>query len=116
MAPNPQVRPEAGGIEAPLEELQERLAGDALHRARLDVVAVELPLGEAVDALQLLLLAQLGAVVGQLPATGLSMLPGCIGAPLVATLVGIATVAFEEQLHVLTATEATNGTGILRHL
>jgi hypothetical protein len=44
------------------------------------------------------------------------MLPGRIGAPLVATLVGIATVAFEEQLHVLTATEATNGTGILRHL
>ena len=46
-------------VQAPLEQLEQVLARDALQADRLVVVAAELPLGDAVDALDLLLLAKL---------------------------------------------------------
>src|ERR1700690_1638373 len=45
-------------VEAALEELQQVLARHALHANRLVVVAAELALGQAVEALDLLLLAE----------------------------------------------------------
>ena len=51
-------------VEAALEQLQQRLAGDAAGPLRLLEVAAELILEHAVDALHLLLLAQLHAVAG----------------------------------------------------
>ena len=51
-------------VEARLEQLQQVLAGRALALRRLGEVAAELPLEHAVDAAELLLLAQLLAVVG----------------------------------------------------
>src|SRR5215831_1709400 len=88
-------------VQATLEELDEVLAGHALHARGLEVVAAELALGDAVDALHLLLLAQLLAVVGRLAAARLAMLARRIRAALVAALVGVAAVALEEELHVL---------------
>src|SRR6185312_8735062 len=100
-------------VETPLEELEQVLTGHALHADRLEVVAAELALGEAVHPLHLLLLAQLRAVVGELAAARLAVLPGSIGAAFVAALVGVAAVALEEQLHVLAAAQPANWTRIL---
>ena len=59
-------------VEAALEQLQQVLAGGARAARRLAVVVAELALEHAVHAAQLLLLAQLQAVVGQaLPALAL---------------------------------------------
>ncbi len=63
-------------IQATLEQLQQRLTGDAARPLRLLEVAAELILEHAVDALHLLLLAQLHAVAGQLRLPGLAVLPG----------------------------------------
>ena len=103
-------------VEAPLEELQQVLARDALHADRLVVVAAELALGEAVDALHLLLLAQLRTVVRQLAAARLAVLAGGVGAALVAALVRVAAVPLEEQLHVFAPAEPTNRSRVVSHL
>src|SRR5262249_46247838 len=102
-------------VEAALEELDEVLTRHALHARRLVVVAAELPLGDAVDALHLLLLAELLAVVRGLAPAGLAVLAGRIGAPLVSTLVGVAAVALQEELHVLAAAEAADGSDVTCH-
>src|SRR5688572_23716074 len=57
-------------VEALLKHLQQGLAGVALAGGGLLVIAAELALEQAVDALDLLLLAQLGGVVGQLALAG----------------------------------------------
>src|SRR3546814_14664500 len=57
-------------VQAGFEQLQQVLAGVALPGRGLLVVVAELALEQAVDALDLLLLTQLGGVVGQLAATG----------------------------------------------
>ena len=87
-----------------------------LRRERLVVVAAELTLGDAVDALDLLLLAQLLAVVRQLAAARLAVLARGVGAALEAALVGVATIALEEELHVLAAAETANRSGITSHI
>src|SRR5262249_17395390 len=102
-------------VEAPLEQLDEVLAGDALHPRRLVVVAAELALGDPVDALDFLLLAQLLAVVRRLLAARLAVLPRRIGPPLVPALVGVAAVALEEQLHVLAPAEPADWSGVTCH-
>jgi hypothetical protein len=102
-------------VQAALQHLQEVLAGDPLHADGLEVVATELPLGEAVDALHLLLLAQLQAVVGDLAPAGLAVLTRGVRAPLVAALVGVAAVALQEELHVFAPAKAANRTGVFRH-
>src|SRR5690606_5707594 len=55
-------------VQAGLEELQQVLAGVALAGRRLLVIVAELALEQAVDALDLLLLAKLQGVVGKLAA------------------------------------------------
>ena len=85
-------------------------------RERLVVVAAELALGDAVDALDLLLLAQLLAVVRRACGGGLAVLARRIGAALVAALVGVATLALEEELHVFAPAEPANWTSITSHI
>src|SRR5262249_9533528 len=102
-------------VEAALEQHQQVLAGDALHARRLVVVAAELALGDAVDALDLLLLTQLLAVVRQLLAPRLTVLAGRIRAPLQAALVGVAAIALQEELHVFSTAQTTNGTDVTSH-
>ena len=65
------------GVEAALEQADQVLGGGALEAAGLLVDAAELPLGDvAVVALELLLGAQLLAVVGQLGLAPLAVLAG----------------------------------------
>src|SRR5690606_38976912 len=56
-------------VQAGFEQLQEVLAGVALRSRGLLVVVAELALQQAVDALDLLLLAKLQGIVGELAAT-----------------------------------------------
>src|SRR5690606_32530427 len=60
-------------VEPPLEQRQQVLTGDALHPGGLEVVAAELLLEQPVHALDLLLLAQLVAVVARPSAPTLAM-------------------------------------------
>src|SRR5690349_4924478 len=53
-------------VEAPLEELEKRLTGHALRLVRHLEVATELGLEHAVDAAELLLLAELDRILGKL--------------------------------------------------
>ena len=79
------------------------------------VVAAELALGDAVDALDLLLLAQLLAVVRALAAAALAVLTRRIATTLVAALVRVATLSLEEELHVFAPAEPTNCTRVASH-
>ena len=63
-------------VEAPLEQLEEHLAGDPALPLGLLEVEAELVLEHAVDPLDALLLAQLQAVARQLRARRLPCCPG----------------------------------------
>src|SRR3569623_164458 len=65
-------------VQAALEQAQQILAGVALEGRRLGVVVAELTLEHAVDALDLLLLAQLVGVVGHAHARVGAMLAGLV--------------------------------------
>src|SRR3954467_7435838 len=101
--------PVGDGIKPRLEQLQQTLAGHALGACRFLVGAAELPLEQAVDAAQLLLLAQLLAVVGQAHAALLAVLAGSVRAPLDGALVSETFLALEEELLALPAAQATFG-------
>src|SRR5262249_23550875 len=90
-------------VEPPLEELQQRDAGDAARAFGGLEVPAELILEDAVDALHLLLLAQLKAVAGELRFPRLAVLPGREIALLDRALLGVAALALEEELHRLAA-------------
>jgi hypothetical protein len=92
------------------------VARHALGANGLVVVAAELLLGDAVDPLDLLLLTQLLAIVRPLTAAALAILARRIRAALVATLIRVATLSLEEELHVFTPAEPTNCTSITGHL
>ena len=106
-------------VEAPLELAREQvLAHDALlvRRAR-SKVRRNWPLQHAVEALHLLLLAQLQAVALQLAldAPALAVLAGRVVALLDRALLGEAAVALQEQLHALAAAQPADGTSVSRH-
>src|SRR5467141_2879774 len=86
-------------VEALLEELEQVLAGLALGRAAPQVVAAELRLQEAVEALHLLLLAELHAVLGELGAP-LAVLARRVGTALDGALVRVAAVALQVHLQI----------------
>src|SRR5207245_11062750 len=92
-------------VQAELEELLEVLAGHPLLALGPVEVLPELALEHAVDALGLLLLAQLHAEGGELAAIQ-AVLAGRIVAPLDRALVGEAAGAFQEQLPALAAAQA----------
>src|SRR6185369_15389559 len=77
---------------------------DPLRALRLLEVAAELLLEDAVDALDLLLLAQLDAVSLDLRAA-VPVLAGCVLTPLDRALVLEAAISLEVELHPLSAAE-----------
>src|SRR6185312_3609872 len=85
-------------VEPPLEELQQGHAGNAARALGGLEVAAELILEHPVDALHLLLLAQLQAVAGELRLPRLAVLPGREIALLDRALLRIAALPLEEQL------------------
>src|SRR5688572_6896551 len=91
-------------VEPALEQRHQVLAGVALEALGLVEVLHELAFLHAVDALELLLLAQVHAVVGDLGAL-LGVDAGRIVAPLLGALVGEAALPLEEELHALPAAE-----------
>src|SRR5205814_1130171 len=97
------------GVEARFEELQQPLAGHALGARSLGVGLAELALEHAVDAAQLLLLAQLLAVVGEPRAALLAVLARGVGAPFDGAFVGEALLALQEQLFAFPAALAALG-------
>ena len=101
-------------VHALLEHAQELFAGLALHLRGAVEVDAELPLEQAVDALDLLLLAQLDAVFGELGAA-LAVLAGGRLAPLDCALVLEAALALEIQLDAFAAAELADGEGMTGH-
>src|SRR5688572_19125439 len=102
-------------VEPALEQLQQRLAGDAaLTFGRLEVAA-ELILEHTVDALHLLLFAQLDAVAHELGLSRLPVLSGWEVALLDRALLRVAALSLEEELHSLSPAEPAHWTYISRH-
>ena len=102
-------------VEPALEQLQQRLAGDAARPLGRLEVAAELILEHAVDALDLLLLAQLQAVAGELRLPRLAVLPRREVALLDRALLRVAALALQEELHRLAAAQPADRTDITSH-
>src|SRR4029079_2915159 len=90
--------------------------GDAAGPVRHLEVAAELVLEHPVDALDLLLLAQLQPVADHLRLAQLAVLAGGQVALLDRALLGIAALSLEKELHAFAPAEPTNRTGITCHL
>src|SRR6478672_1208065 len=84
-------------VEPPLEELEECLTRHATRAIRHLEVPPKLALEHAVDATELLLLAELDRVLRELGAR-LTVLAGRVVAPLDSALVRVAALAFQEEL------------------
>src|SRR5262249_29330307 len=102
-------------VEPALEQLEQRLAGHALGAIRHREVAPELSLEDAVHAAQLLLLAQLDRVLGELRPR-LAVLAGWIVAALDGALVRVAALALEEQLESLAAAQTADRSRVSCHV
>src|SRR5512133_789430 len=100
-------------VEARLQQLEQRLAGDALPAGRLDVVVVELLLEHAVDAAGLLLLPELQVVLALLEPAA-AVLAGRVGALLHRALGALALGALEEELGLLAPAEPAVRAGVSR--
>src|SRR6202035_2804867 len=116
------LRPRGGEPEAIddvvqplLEHHQEVLAGDPLLPVRLLEIGAELGLEHPVDALDLLLLAQLQAVAQGAASAPRAVLARREVAALDGTLLLEAAVALQKQLHPLAAAEPANGSRVSRH-
>ena len=101
-------------VEAQLERAEQVLAGHAGTVLGVDEVVAELALEDAVDAADLLLLAQLQAVLADLAAAD-AVLAGRRRAALEGALLGIAARALEEELRALPAAETADGSGVTGH-
>src|SRR5262245_28742459 len=102
-------------VEPPFEQLQQRDAGDAAGPLGRFEVAAELIFEHAVDALHLLLLAELQAVTGELRFPRLAVLSGREVALLDRALLRVAALALQEQLHRLAAAQPANRSDITSH-
>src|SRR5262245_49254983 len=103
-------------VHAPLEQLQQRLAGDAARALRHLEVAAELVLEDAVNALDLLLLAQLQAVADQLGLAQLAVLPRRQVALLDGALLRVAALSLEEKLHPFAPAQPADRTDVTCHV
>ena len=101
-------------VKATLKNDQQVGTGHALLHFGLFKVAAELAFQDAVGAAGLLLFTQLHRVFAHFLA-GAAMLTGCVGTTILSTFISEATVALEEQLAALTATDAAFGFGIFGH-
>src|SRR5207247_2040450 len=111
-----QAEPVDDVVEPPLEKLQQRHARDAARPLGRLEVAAELILEHAVDALHLLLLAELQAVAGELRLPRLAVLARREVALLDGALLRVAAFPFQEQLHALAAAQPADGSNVTRHL
>src|SRR6476659_9558734 len=110
-----QAEPIGDVIEAPFEQLQQRFAGDPpLPLGRFEV-APELIFQHAVNALDLLLLAQLHAVTDELRFARLAMLTGREVPLLDRALLRVAPLPFQEELHAFSPAQPAHRTYISRH-
>src|SRR4249919_784248 len=102
-------------VQALLEHLQQRLTGVALATGSLGVIAAELALQQAVDTLDLLLLAQLGGVIGQLALAGDRAV---LARLLLEFALGIdrARRALEAEVRAFATGEFAGGTGVTCHV
>ncbi len=114
--------PEDHVVEAQLEVAQQVLTGDAALAGGLLVHVAELLLQDPVDPAGLLLLAQLGQVLGALAHTVAAVLAGRVGAAVPVgdrlgdrALERVAALAFQEQLGPLAPAQAADGTGVSSH-
>src|SRR5207244_3028347 len=97
-----------------LHDRKELLAGVRRRAGRDGEVAAELALEDAVEPLELLLLAEADAVLAGLrPAVAVHARQHAL--PAVESTLGVALRAFEEELHPLAAAELANGIGGSRH-
>ena len=115
LASGPDRRRELGAeddhVEAALEQTDEVLRSIALHAGCFDIVLLELFLGDvAVIALQLLLGAQLNAVIADLALAALAVLAGAIFAAVHRAL------GTSEDILAHAAVELVFGAGALRHV
>src|SRR5205085_8047416 len=101
-------------VEALLEVHQQIFAGLALGRRAAVVVAAELRLEQPVEALHLLLLAELHAVLGELGAA-LAVLARRVRTALDGALVRVAAVALQVHLEVFTPADTAGALGIASH-
>src|SRR5262249_22631283 len=102
-------------VEPPFEQLEERLAGDApLAVGDLEIPA-ELVFEHTVDALDLLLLAQLEAVAHQLRLAPLALLTRRQVALLDRAFRGVAALPFQEELHPLAPAQPADRTDVTCH-
>ena len=101
-------------VEAQLERAQEVLTGDTRASLGLDEVVAELALEDAVGAADLLLLAELEAVLADLAAAH-AVLAGWRRAPLERAFLRVAAAALQEELRALPPAEAADGFGVTGH-
>src|SRR5580658_5945114 len=114
--------PEDHVVEAHLEHPQQVLAGDAGLAVRLLVEVAELLLQDPVDAAGLLLLAQLGEVLGSLAHAVPAVLAGRVGAAVAVrhglgdrALERVAALALQEQLRPLAPALPADRTDVSSH-
>ena len=106
--------PEDDVVEPKLEDPQEVLAGHAGAGFGLLEIVVELALEDAIDAADLLLLAELEAIVADLAASD-AVLARRRRTPLEGALLGVAARALQEELRALAAAESADRTGVSSH-
>src|SRR5206468_2221910 len=118
----PRLRPGCGEphsvnhvVQPAFEQLQQRLAGDAAVALGGLEVAAELIFEHTVDALHLLLLAQLHAVAHHLGLARLAVLSRWKVALLDGALLRIAALSLEEELHSLSPAEPAHRTHVSCH-
>src|ERR1700722_5297615 len=114
--------PEDDVVEAELQVAQQVLTGDATLAVGLLVHVAELLLQDPVDAARLLLLAQLGQVLGALAHAVAAVLAGWVGAAVPVgdrlgdrALERVTALALQEQLGPLAPAQAADGTGVSSH-
>ena len=102
-------------VQAALEQGQQVVARDALDARGLVKRAAELRLQHAVGAADLLLFAQLHAVLAHLSRSSLPVHAGRRGALADRALGGVAAVALQKQLRAFAPAQAADGTSITCH-
>ena len=109
-----EAEPEHGVVEPELEPAEQVLAGAPLGGGGAREGVPEARLEQAVHALDLLLLAQLDAVLAELDAT-LAVLSGRVRTALDGALVRVAAVALQVHLQILAAAEPADAFGVTSH-
>ena len=95
-------------IQAPLQVDEELFARNPLGVGRLVEGISELPLQQAIESLDLLLLAQFSGVIGELRPAALSVLTRGVLAPINGALLHVASLPLEKELDSFAPTNAAD--------